>query len=177
MGLRAASELRVRHRYWLECIRLRVDVDFIYNQIAVRDGKGHKDRVTMLPQQVKAPLQRHLHNIHKLHAQALQTGVGHVYLPYALERKYPNASHEWVGNMSSLLHSRRGTHGRVSSGDITSTNWSCSGRCKALFGRQRSPKRRVVIRCATRLRPISSKRGTTFGRCRNYSGTKTSGRR
>jgi integron integrase len=81
----------------MECIRLRVkDVDFAYNQIVVRDGKGHKDRVTMLPQHVKAPLQRHLHDVRKLHAQDLQTGAGHVYLPYALERKYPNTSHEWV---------------------------------------------------------------------------------
>jgi integrase len=64
MGSRAVSELRVRRRYWLECIRLRVkDVDFVYNQIVVRDGKGHKDRGTMLPQHVKAPLQRHLHDV------------------------------------------------------------------------------------------------------------------
>jgi hypothetical protein len=62
----------------------------------VRDGKGHQDRVTMLPQQVKAPLQRHLHDVQQLHGQDLQAGGGHVYLPYALERKYPNASHAWV---------------------------------------------------------------------------------
>ena len=81
----------------MECIRLRVkDVDFHYDQIVVRDGKGHKDRVTMLPQNVKASLQQHLRDVHKLHAQDLQTGAGHVYLPYALERKYPNANREWV---------------------------------------------------------------------------------
>ncbi len=62
----------------MECIRLRVkDVDFSYNQIVVRDGKGHKDRVTMLPQHVKAPLQRHLYNVKKLHEQDLQAGAGH----------------------------------------------------------------------------------------------------
>jgi integron integrase len=81
----------------MECLRLRVkDVDFVYNQIVVRDGKGHKDRVTMLPQNAKTPLQRHLHDVRTLHVQDLRTGAGHVYLPYALERKYPNASHEWV---------------------------------------------------------------------------------
>jgi integron integrase len=69
---------------------------FHYNQIVVRDGKGHKDRVTMLPQNVKATLQQHLCDVHKLHAQDLQTGAEHVYLPYALERKYPNANREWV---------------------------------------------------------------------------------
>jgi len=81
----------------LECLRLRVkDVDFTYNHIVVRDGKGRKDRVTMLPQQVKAPLQRHLHDVQQLHVQDVQAGAGHVYLPYALERTYPNASREWV---------------------------------------------------------------------------------
>jgi integron integrase len=81
----------------LECLRLRVkNVDFTYNQIVVRDGKGRKDRVTMLPQQVKAPLRRHLHDVQQLHVQDVQAGAGHVYLPYALERKYPNASREWI---------------------------------------------------------------------------------
>ena len=81
----------------LECLRLRVkDVDFTYNQIVVRDGQGRKDRVTMLPQQVKAPLRRHLHDVQQLHVQDVQAGAGHVYLPYALERKYPNASREWI---------------------------------------------------------------------------------
>jgi len=81
----------------MECLRLRVkDVDFFYNQIVVRDGKGRRDRVTMLPQNIKMPLQRHLQDVHQLHAQDLQAGAGHVYLPYALERKYPNANHEWV---------------------------------------------------------------------------------
>jgi integron integrase len=81
----------------MECVRLRVkDVDFSYNQIVVRDGKGHKDRVTMLPLHVKAPLQAHLRTVKQLHAQDLETGGGHVYLPYALERKYLNAQREWV---------------------------------------------------------------------------------
>ena len=81
----------------MECLRLRVkDVDFFYNQIVVRDGKGRRDRVTMLPQNIKMPIQRHLQDVHQLHAQDLQAGAGHVYLPYALERKYPNANHEWV---------------------------------------------------------------------------------
>ena len=81
----------------MECIRLRVkDLDFAYNQIVVRDGKGQKDRVTMLPQHVKAALQQHLLDVQHLYTQDLATGGGGVYLPYALERKYPNAYHEWV---------------------------------------------------------------------------------
>src|SRR5215470_3162340 len=81
----------------LECLRLRVkDVDFAYDQIVVRDGKGRKDRVTMLPQKVKAPLQQHLYDVQQLHVQDVQAGAGHVYLPYTLERKYPNAGREWI---------------------------------------------------------------------------------
>jgi integron integrase len=81
----------------MECLRLRVkDLDFAYHQIVVRDGKGQKDRVTMLPQQVKEPLQQHLAAVKQLHEQDCQTGGGHVYLPYALERKYPSASGAWV---------------------------------------------------------------------------------
>ncbi len=81
----------------LECLRLRVkDLDFAYNQIVVRDGKGQKDRVTMLPQPVKPPLQQHLQSVKHLHTRDLGVGHGAVYLPYALERKYPNAKRDWV---------------------------------------------------------------------------------
>jgi integron integrase len=81
----------------MECLRLRVkDVDFAYNQIVVRDGKGDKDRVTMLPLNVKVPLQRHLQDVARLHTRALQEGFGRVYMPYALKRKYPNANREWA---------------------------------------------------------------------------------
>jgi len=81
----------------MECLRLRVkDVDFLYNHIVVRDGKGQKDRVTRLPQTIKAPFQRHLADVKKLHEQDLQAGAGHVYLPDALERTYPHASREWA---------------------------------------------------------------------------------
>jgi len=81
----------------MECIRLRVkDVDFSYNHIMVRNGKGDKDRVTMLPLNVKEPLQHHVQEVEKLHDQELQEGFGRVYLPYALERKYPNATREWA---------------------------------------------------------------------------------
>jgi integron integrase len=80
----------------MECVRLRVkDVDFGYKQITVRDGKGHKDRVTMLPEILTEPLSRHLEKIKKSHEIDLQAGFGTVYLPYALERKYPNANRSW----------------------------------------------------------------------------------
>ncbi|MBI4641102.1 MAG: integron integrase, partial [Candidatus Tectomicrobia bacterium] len=75
---------------------LRVkDLDFIENQITVRDGKGQKDRVTMLPLSLKKPLQEHLDNVKRLHEKDLREGFGEVYLPFALEKKYPNANRQW----------------------------------------------------------------------------------
>lgn len=81
----------------IEGLRLRVkDVDFAQHQIVVRDGKGGKDRVTMLPESLVEPLQEHLHRIEMIHQQDLAQGYGAVYLPNALERKYPNANREWM---------------------------------------------------------------------------------
>ena len=80
----------------MEAIRLRVkDVDFVANQIVVREGKGNIDRVTMLPQSLKLSLREHLTRVKFLHQQDLREGFGSVYLPYALERKYINAGTEW----------------------------------------------------------------------------------
>jgi integron integrase len=80
----------------IECIRLRVkDIDFGQNQIIVREAKGNKDRLTMLPESLKAPLQAHLKRVRILHDEDLAGGYGRVYLPYALDRKYPNANREW----------------------------------------------------------------------------------
>jgi integron integrase len=81
----------------MECLRLRVqDVDFKRREILIRDGKGFKDRVTMLPTSVAPTLQTHLDKVKDLHLTDLTQGFGSVYLPYALERKYPNAAREWI---------------------------------------------------------------------------------
>jgi len=81
----------------LECLRLRVkDLDFSSHHIVVRDGKGQKDRVTMLPQDGTTPLQTHLQDVKQLPARDLDAGRGAVYLPDALERKYPNAHRDWM---------------------------------------------------------------------------------
>ncbi len=80
----------------MECVRLRVkDVDFEMRQVTVRDGKGQKDRVTMLPQSVAEPLRVHLTKVKALHEEDLEAGFGEVYLPFALERKYRGAPREW----------------------------------------------------------------------------------
>jgi integron integrase len=80
----------------MECLRLRVkDIDFGNSQILVRDAKGMKDRVTVLPENLRVLLQDHLERVRLLHQNDLSEGRGRVYLPYALERKYPKASSEW----------------------------------------------------------------------------------
>jgi integron integrase len=80
----------------MECVRLRIkDLDYGLNQIIVRDGKGGKDRVTILPASVVAPMQRHLARVKAWHDRDLQEGFGQVYLPHALAQKYRNANRQW----------------------------------------------------------------------------------
>ena len=80
----------------MECLRLRIqDVDFARNEILVRDGKGAKDRITMLPESLKTPLQDHLKKVKALHERDLGDGWGRVQMPTALDRKYPNAPADW----------------------------------------------------------------------------------
>ena len=91
-GLLYGSGLRL-----MECCRLRVkDVDFGYARITVRDGKGAKDRVTMLPVNLAASLERHLLRVKSQFEQDQEENVAGVHLPYALARKYPNAAREWA---------------------------------------------------------------------------------
>ncbi len=90
-GLLYGSGLRL-----MECVRLRVkDVDFGYTHVVVRDGKGGKDRVTMLPVNLAQTLERHLQKVKAQHEEDLEAGLGSVYLPTALQKKYPNAPKEW----------------------------------------------------------------------------------
>ncbi|WJN60814.1 integron integrase [Pseudomonas sp. SO81] len=80
----------------MEVLRLRVkDVEFSRFEILIRDGKGQKDRVTMLPRKLAAPLEMHLQRVRALHEHDLQEGYGRANLPHALARKYPNAAAEW----------------------------------------------------------------------------------
>lgn len=80
----------------IESVRLRVmDIDFDRRAIFVRNGKGGKDRVVTLADEVIKPIQRHLETVLTLHERDLQEGFGRVYLPHALARKYPTADREW----------------------------------------------------------------------------------
>ena len=80
----------------LECCRLRVkDLDFGRQELTIRDGKGRKDRVSVLPAKVEPSLRAHLERVQRQHAADLAAGAGFVALPDALARKYPNANREW----------------------------------------------------------------------------------
>lgn len=90
-GLLYGSGLRL-----LEALRLRIkDVDFYHRRIMIRDGKGFKDRVTVLPDSMLEPLKHHLVQVRLLHEQAMRLGYGGVELPHALSRKCPRASTAW----------------------------------------------------------------------------------
>ena len=79
----------------MECIRLRVfDIDFDYQQIIIRNAKGNKDRITPLPKRLLQTINEQLDFVRKTHAEDLANGLGEVYLPHALDRKYPNAAKE-----------------------------------------------------------------------------------
>lgn len=80
----------------MECLRLRTkDLELDRCELMIRDGKGQKDRVTMLPRNLVEPLRTHLARVRQLHERDLEAGFGRVYLPFALDRKYPNADREW----------------------------------------------------------------------------------
>jgi len=81
----------------MECLQLRVkDIDFGYKQIIVRNGKGQRDRITLLPEKLIDLLKKQIVEVKKLHQLDLQEGFGRVFMPYALERKYPNANQEFI---------------------------------------------------------------------------------
>lgn len=95
MGL-VASLLYGTGMRLLEGLRLRVkDVEFERREIVVREGKGNKDRVTVLPENLILPLQAHLKKVKALHEKDLEAGFGEVYLPDALAKKYPRAGRSW----------------------------------------------------------------------------------
>jgi len=161
-----------------ECLELRVkDLDFDRNQIAVRRGKGQKDRTTMLPAALIEPLRQHLAGVRQLHAGDLKEGVGRVVLPDALARKYPNAATEWgwqfVFPASRICRDSRW-------GPPSRFHLHESAVQKAVAGAVRRSgiaKRVGPHTFATVLRRRCSKTGTTSAPCRSCLGIGTSGRR
>lgn len=161
----------------IECLRLRVkDVDFAYRQITVRDGKGHKDRVTVLPGKLVDPLKIHLRHVALIHQRDLDHGYGAVYLPYALEVKYPNANKECVGNTFSLLGAFPETPAPASR---AATTWerapsSAPSGAPSSWPASKSPSAATLS--VTPLPPICSKTATTSELSRNSWVTRTSRR-
>jgi len=158
----------------LEALRLRVkDVDFARREILVRDGKGQKDRVTMLPMRIVEPLQLHLDKVRGLHCSDLAEGFGEANLPFALARKYPNAAKEW--GWQFVFPSINRSRDRAARGPsvITCTRRPFSVRCARRRGvpaRSSMPRR---IRCAIHSPLTCWRRARTSARCRSCSATPT----
>jgi integron integrase len=111
----------------MEALRLRVkDVNLDQRTIVVRNGKGAKDRVTLLPEALIEPLRRQLAEVREQHRVASQSGFGGVEVPYALERKYPRAHFDTGGNTYSRRSTRLAILGPAHGGAITSTRIQCS---------------------------------------------------
>ena len=110
----------------MEALRLRVkDLDFQRRELAVRDGKGGKDRLTMVPQSLVLGLQEHLEQVRQLHRSDLAAGCGRVLMPYALARKYPNAEREWAWQWVFPQQKPGATMNLVFRGDTTSIRAWC----------------------------------------------------
>ena len=88
----------------MEALRLRAkDIDFSRNELTIREAKGDKDRVSVLPQRVRPLLQRHLALCRQRHAAESKEGRGRVRLPHAMDRKYPGAGQGWQWQCLLLL--------------------------------------------------------------------------
>lgn len=161
----------------MECLVLRIhDVDLAQNQITVRDGKGFKDRITMLPEAVKGPLVTHLERVKRLHQRDLADGHGRANLPYALARKYPTAPAEWGWQFLSPKNIGGSTRRPAPRAAITPMSPSSSGRSRSRPARPGSSSMRPATPSATPSPPTFWRRGTTSGPFKNCSGIKTSRR-
>ncbi|VDA98991.1 Integron integrase IntI2 [Olavius algarvensis spirochete endosymbiont] len=158
----------------MECLRLRVqNLDFSRNEILVRDGKGAKDRITMLPESLKAPLQEHLKHVRAIHERDLADGWGRVLLPNALDRKYPNAPKEWrwqwvFPQENRWKNSQTGDEGRHHVHESIIQK-AVNGAVRKAGLAKRPPAMLSVIPSPHN----SLKAATTFGPSRNFSVTRT----
>ena len=167
-GLLYGSGLRL-----MECVRLRVkDVDFGYLRITVREGKGGKDRVTMLPVNLAKALERELGKVRAQHEEDVARGFGEVYLPNALARKYPKASREfgWQYFFPSSRLSIDPRSGK--NGAIIPTRACYKLPVRQQCGRRELRNRQRVTLCGTRSPRICSRMGTTFAPFKSCWGTR-----
>ncbi len=158
----------------LESVRLRVkDLDFDHRAILVRDGKGEKDRVVTLPDELVVPLQRHLEARRTLFERDSAAGLGTVALPHALARKYPNAAREWAWQYV-FPETQIGRDPR--SGEQRRHHFDESAIQKAVKRAVRSadiPKPATCHTRVTRLPPISWNGVRISARCRSSWDTQT----
>jgi hypothetical protein len=148
---------------------LRVkDIDFKQRQIVVREGKGGKDRVTMLPLSLVEPLSRHLERVRSLHEQDLSEGYGEALLPHALARKYPGAGREWGWQYVSLPRAARLTRALGWSGVITSWRRPYRKPSGRLSGRRGSTSRGAATPSAIASPLTFWKTATTSEPCKSY---------
>jgi integron integrase len=162
-GLLYGSGLRL-----MECLRLRVkDIDFTYQQITVRDGKGEKDRVSMLPAKLREPLTRHLQKVKLLHDDDVAAGYGEVFLPYALARKYRTRRSNGAGSTCFLRGTGHWIRGVAKTVDITCQKPRFKRRSKMLFANRTSPRMGVATPLDIALRRTCWNADMTFGQCRN----------
>lgn len=111
----------------MECLRLRVcDLELDRGEITVRDGKGARDRVTMLPRSLRPALERQFAYAREVHRRDLEAGFGRIELPGALARKYPNAAAEWRWQWVFRSAAAGATRRPAMRAAITSTRPSCS---------------------------------------------------
>jgi integron integrase len=169
----AASLLYATGMRLLEGLRLRVkDVDFERREITVRDGKGGRDRRTMLPERLIEPLRTHLARVKGLHERDLAEGFGEVYLPYALARKYPHAGRSWPCSTCFPPAAGRPIRSMPSSGATTWTKRSSSAPCPRRRGAPASPSPCRRTCCGTASPRTFSRAVTTSAPCRNCSATR-----
>src|ERR1041385_5293372 len=158
----------------LAALRLRVkDIDFGYGRIIVRDGKGMKDRVTMLPGRLRGPLREHLDHVRAMHERDRALGFGSVYLPDALERKYPNAARSWMWQyvFPASKRSVDPLTGQVRRHHVLER--SLQNAIKTRCTPPASRSRQVATRCDIHSQHIFSKTVMIFEPCRNCWVTRT----
>lgn len=152
----------------MECLRLRVkDIDFEQRTLTMRDGKGEKDRLTMLPESVIAPLRDHLVRVHHLHTGDLKAGFGAVYLPDAWSANTPTPPANGSGSTSSRPTPSPPTRAPALPAAITWTKAACSGPCAGPRSSSASINPSAVTPSATPLPLTCSKPAMTFAPCKN----------
>src|SRR5438105_6545198 len=158
----------------MECVRLRVkDIDFGYGQITVRDGKGLRQRVTLLPHRLRRPLQLHLAHVRALHQRDLANGgVGSICLsPWNANIAMPIAPGR--GSMFSPPPNSRATRARTNCVDITFQRKTCRTPSNSPSSKRAFPKQPAATRSGTVLPRIFLRVATTSVQCRSFSDTRT----